>query len=80
MTVNAPVHVLREREHDSALSVGNSEVCFQCLEGIGLVGAIAQVNVSIDDASAEILRKLGDGDLSLGIRLAAARIRGTKTV
>lgn len=41
---------------------------------------IKRRNVSIDDASAEILRKLGDGDLSLGIRLAAARIRGTKTV
>jgi hypothetical protein len=31
-------------------------------------------NVSIDDASADVLRGLGDGDLSLGIRRAAARI------
>lgn len=28
-------------------------------------------NISIDDARAELLRRLGDGDLSLGIRRAA---------
>lgn len=32
-------------------------------------------NISIDDASADILRKFGDGDLSLGIRRAAAHIK-----
>lgn len=31
-------------------------------------------NISIDDASADILRQFGDGDLSLGIRRAAAHI------
>ena len=32
-------------------------------------------NISIDDASADILRALGDGDLSLGVRRAAARLK-----
>lgn len=32
-------------------------------------------NISIDDASADILRTYGDGDLSLGIRRAAAHIK-----
>lgn len=32
-------------------------------------------NISIDDASADILRQFGDGDLSLGIRRAAAHIK-----
>lgn len=32
-------------------------------------------NISIDDASADILRAFGDGDLSLGIRRAAAHIK-----
>lgn len=32
-------------------------------------------NVSIDDASADALRAFGDGDLSLGIRRAAAHIK-----
>lgn len=36
-------------------------------------------NISIDDASADILRALGDGDLSLGIRRAAARIEHAET-
>lgn len=31
-------------------------------------------NISIDDARAELLRRLGDGDLSLGIRRAADMI------
>ncbi len=31
-------------------------------------------NVVLDDASADTLRELGDGDLSLGIRMAAARL------
>ncbi len=31
-------------------------------------------NISIDDASADVLRALGDGDLSVGIRRAAAEI------
>lgn len=32
-------------------------------------------NISIDDASADVLRAFGDGDLSLGIRRAAAHIK-----
>lgn len=32
-------------------------------------------NISIDDASADTLRQFGDGDLSLGIRRAAAHIK-----
>ena len=32
-------------------------------------------NISIDDANADILRRLGDGDLSLGVRRAAAQIK-----
>ena len=32
-------------------------------------------NISIDDASADILRQFGGGDLSLGIRRAAAHIK-----
>jgi hypothetical protein len=35
--------------------------------------------VSIDDASADVLRGLGDGDLSLGIRRAAAQIKAQPT-
>ena len=31
-------------------------------------------NISIDDASVDVLRQFGDGDLSLGIRRAAAHI------
>lgn len=33
-------------------------------------------SISIDDASAATLRQLGNGNLSVGIRLAAARIKG----
>lgn len=33
--------------------------------------------ISIDDASAEILRQFGDGELSLGIRRAAAHIKSS---
>jgi len=32
-------------------------------------------NISIDDASADILRAYGDGDLSLGIRRAAVLVK-----
>lgn len=32
-------------------------------------------NISIDDASADILRQFGGGDLSVGIRRAAAHIK-----
>lgn len=32
-------------------------------------------NISIDDASADVLRHFGDGDLSLGIRRAATHIK-----
>lgn len=35
---------------------------------------LKRTNISIDPASAEILRDLGDDDLSLGIRRAAANI------
>jgi hypothetical protein len=34
-------------------------------------------NISIDDASADRLRALGDGDLSLGIRRAAAHLKAS---
>lgn len=34
-------------------------------------------NISIDDASADILRAFGDGDLSLGIRRAAAHLKSS---
>ena len=34
-------------------------------------------NISIDPASAEILRAFGSGDLSLGIRLAAAHLKSS---
>lgn len=36
---------------------------------------IKRRNISIDDASADTLRQFGDGDLSLGIRRAAAHIK-----
>lgn len=36
---------------------------------------LKRVNVSLDDASIEALRQLGDGELSLGIRRAAAHIK-----
>lgn len=32
-------------------------------------------NISIDDASAAVLREYGDGDLSVGIRRAAKQIK-----
>lgn len=36
---------------------------------------LKRTNISIDPASVKILRGLGDGDLSLGIRRAAANIK-----
>ena len=39
------------------------------------VTGLKRRNISIDDASADTLRQLGDGDLSLGIRRAAAHIK-----
>lgn len=36
---------------------------------------LRRVNVSLDEASIEALRALGDGELSLGIRRAAAHIK-----
>lgn len=36
---------------------------------------LKRVNVSLDDASIEALRQFGDGELSLGIRRAAAHIK-----
>lgn len=36
---------------------------------------LKRVNVSLDEASIEALRQLGDGELSLGIRRAAAHIK-----
>lgn len=36
---------------------------------------LRRANITIDAASAETLRAFGDGDLSLGIRLAAAHIK-----
>jgi hypothetical protein len=36
---------------------------------------LKRVNVSLDEASIETLRKFGDGELSLGIRRAAAHIK-----
>jgi hypothetical protein len=38
------------------------------------VRGMVRRNVTLDDASVDALRKLGDGDLSLGIRRAAARL------
>lgn len=40
------------------------------------VRGMRRVNVMLDDASAEKLRALGDGELSLGIRRAAATLTG----
>lgn len=37
-------------------------------------------NISIDPASADILRAFGDGDLSLGIRRAAAHLKSSGTL
>lgn len=36
---------------------------------------LRRVNVSLDEASIEALRALGDGELSLGIRRAARMVR-----
>lgn len=36
---------------------------------------LKRVNVSLDEASIEALRRFGDGELSLGIRRAAAHIK-----
>jgi hypothetical protein len=38
------------------------------------VQSVIRKNVTLDQASIDALRKLGDGDLSLGIRLAAAKL------
>lgn len=38
-------------------------------------GPVTRRNVTLDDASADILRKTGDGDLSRGIRIAAQTLR-----
>jgi hypothetical protein len=46
----------------------------QGLKAADGVTGLKRRNISIDDASAEVLRALGDGDLSLGLRRAAARI------
>lgn len=37
---------------------------------------LRRVNVSLDDASIEALRALGDGELSLGIRRAVKKMTG----
>lgn len=42
--------------------------------GDGATG-LKRTNISIDYASADILRQFGDGDLSLGIRRAAAHLK-----
>ena len=39
------------------------------------VTGLRRVNVSLDEASIEALRQFGDGELSLGIRRAAAHIK-----
>ena len=49
-----------------------------CLRQYRLFGDLYDFDVtvvSIDDASADVLRAFGDGDLSLGIRRAAAHIK-----
>ena len=38
---------------------------------------LKRTNISIDPASADILRSFGDGDLSLGIRRAAAHLKSS---
>lgn len=38
---------------------------------------LKRTNISIDPDSADTLRAFGDGDLSLGIRRAAAHIKNT---
>lgn len=38
---------------------------------------LKRTNISIDQASADILRSFGDGDLSLGIRRAAAHLKSS---
>lgn len=39
---------------------------------------LKRTNITIDQESADILRTIGDGDLSLGIRRAAAKIKTQK--
>lgn len=41
-------------------------------------GITARLNVSLDDQTADFLRKLGDGNLSAGIREAASRVQALK--
>lgn len=44
------------------------------------VGSVARKNVTLDADSVETLRALGDGDLSLGIRRAAAHLKSSKAL
>lgn len=41
-------------------------------------GSASRLNVSLDETTADYLRKLGDGNLSAGIREAAARLQGQR--
>lgn len=50
----------------------------QGLKAVDGATGLTRRNISIDDASADVLRKYGDGDLSVGIRRAAAHIKGLK--
>lgn len=47
----------------------------QGLKAVDGATGLKRRNISIDDASADALRQFGDGDLSLGIRRAAAHIK-----
>ncbi len=47
----------------------------QGLKAADGASGLKRTNITIDTASAETLRAIGDGDLSLGIRRAAARLK-----
>lgn len=44
------------------------------------VGSVERKNVTLDADSIETLRSFGDGDLSLGIRRAAAHLKSSKAL
>lgn len=49
----------------------------QGLKAVDGATGLERKNISIDPASAETLRAFGDGDLSLGIRRAAAHLKSS---
>lgn len=74
------VRTLPQNKVASAIEVARAGTHGGPGRGQGLKAAdgatgLKRVNVSLDEASIDALRKFGDGELSLGIRRAAAHIK-----